>query len=738
MARNYLPLSAPPRKRWLALSTVVILAALALTAGILFAANEPGQPAAVVSQEPPGPAPERIFAQPGDNQEQVSLPPITKEPPTYPNLDSNLNRLAEESESISNPASPDAGPAGQPAEPELVTFYVEPEYVAAVRRYLEDNGIFVRNVGEDYIEAHVPPRLLGAASEQPGVRRVYTVIPPRPAQSRGRVISQGVGIHGADAWHNAGYRGNGVKVGVIDRGFMGFRQLQGSELPGNVTARCYFEDARAPSSSVEDCEVYGPRGTAVAETVVDVAPDVELFIANLVTNGDLRDAADWMAEQGVEVINYSLGAVYDGPGDGTSPFSDSPLRTIDAAVSNGITWVTAAGNNVRYVWYGAFSDPENDDNHNFAPLDHSNTFSLSEGERVVAFMRWDDSWGQADCDLDLLLSRTVADQEMIAVADEVEQDGSEGSYPFAFIATDEATATQAGVYNLFILKHKCADDPEWIQLTIWDPGPLEHYSPGHHIGNPEESKNSGALAVGAAHWGNPGSIASYSSRGPTTDNRIKPDITGISCGSSTVYDLHIRPEDGTQCWFGGTSQAAPHVAGLAALVKQRFPHYSPERTVKYLLDNAAERGPAGADNTWGHGLATLPDPSIEPVEPALEPTGNIAVRDGAVSGEVIVSWDAVPEATHYRIGYVNMETDYVIAKARPTGEWIEAFIYVDVNAVNFPPVNGRVEYTVPRLASGVRHAFTVLTSDDTVNITEYISGKFNWPSNPRWKFHTTR
>ena len=71
------------------------------------------------------------------------------------------------------------------------------------------------------------------------------------------------------------------------------------------------------------------------------------------------------------------------------------------------------------------------------------------------------------------------------------------------------------------------------------------------------------------------------------------------------------------------------------------------------------------------------------------------MRDGTNPGEVIISWDAVPQATYYRIGSVTMVTDYPKAKSRPTGEWIEAFIYVDVNAINFPPVNGRVAYTIP-------------------------------------------
>ena len=118
-------------------------------------------------------------------------------------------------------------------------------------------------------------------------------------------------------------------------------------------------------------------------------------------------------------------------------------------------------------------------------------------------------------------------------------------------------------------------------------------------------------------------------------------------------------------------------------------------------------------------------------------TGNIAVTDGINPGEVVVSWDAVPGATHYRIGYVNMITDYPLAKASVTGDWINAFIYVDENARNVPVANGRAEYTVRRLEQDVRHAFTVLTSSNFVDTgaAGSVSSEFSWPSNPRWKFH---
>ena len=76
----------------------------------------------------------------------------------------------------------------------------------------------------------------------------------------------------------------------------------------------------------------------------------------------------------------------------------------------------------------------------------------------------------------------------------------------------------------------------------------------------------------------------------------------------------------------------------------------------------------------------------------VPPVTNIELASGPNSGEVIISWDAVPQATHYRIGYVNMEVDYHLAKASCTEEWIEAFVYVDVDARNIPVKNGRAEY----------------------------------------------
>ena len=164
---------------------------------------------------------------------------------------------------------------------------------------------------------------------------------------------------------------------------------------------------------------------------------------------------------------------------------------------------------------------------------------------------------------------------------------------------------------------------------------LEHYSPGHHIGNPAESRNPGMLAVGATHFFDTNSIASYSSRGPTIDGRTKPDITGVACAQTSVWPDVVLPDGRIACGFIGTSQAAPHVAGLAALVQQRFPDYTPVQLTDYLRRHSAERGAAGADNTWGHGLATLPDPSA-----SFAPTTVGMIADVTLSVDEMSTMDA--------------------------------------------------------------------------------------------------
>src|SRR4029079_177353 len=90
------------------------------------------------------------------------------------------------------------------------------------------------------------------------------------------------------------------------------------------------------------------------------------------------------------------------------------------------------------------------------------------------------------------------------------------------------------------------------------------------VGSPSTAKN--GVSVGATLRGTSAeSMASFSSCGPTTDGRIKPEITVpgssiVSAGndfSSTTNNCNTRT-------MSGTSMASPGAAGLTALIRQYY------------------------------------------------------------------------------------------------------------------------------------------------------------------------
>ena len=227
-------------------------------------------------------------------------------------------------------------------------------------------------------------------------------------------------------------------------------------------------------------------------------------------------------------------------------------------------------------------------------------------------LRWDDDWGGADTDLDIyLFDRSTGETLDIPrgwgyVGSIAPQSGASDDYPFEFFFLRAPfDSSDVGV----VIVHDSGPVPDWVQLELWSgPGGLEYSNDGS-IGTPAESANPGLLAVGAAPFYDVNTIEPFSSRGPTPDGRVKPDIVGIDCAASVSYEFFNRRDNGRGCWFPGTSQASPHVAGMAALVRQRFPDLTAEETAAYLKDNAEPRG-AVPNNTWGYGLARLPATAV--------------------------------------------------------------------------------------------------------------------------------
>ena len=408
-----------------------------------------------------------------------------------------------------------------------------------------------------------------------------------------------------------------------------------------MEARCYT-DIGVHTSNLSDCDNAdaSEHGAAVTEALFDIAPEATYYIAKPISFGDLQTAVQWMIDNDVDVINQSTSWGWDGPGDGTSPFSDSPLRAVDTAVSGGITWVNSAGNGNQHSWFGPFEDTDGDGDHNFGVGVDCNTIDLKAGEVVTLVLRWNDNWLGASRDLDLYLIPPDANGRYFfrnAVSSENEQSGRFGDYPFELITTVARNDMTACI----VISQYRGAPPAWMQLLSRGFQDLEFHTLGGGIGSPAESANPGLLAVGAAPWSITSSIEPYSDQGPAPDGRIKPDIVGADAGQSVT----LRSSNNPNGYFFGTSQASPHVAGLAALVKQRFPDYTPQQVTQYLKNNAESRG-AVPNNTWGYGFAKLP--ASDAATPTPEPTATSIPTPGATpepTATSIPTPGATPEPT---------------------------------------------------------------------------------------------
>ncbi|MBP8110333.1 MAG: S8 family serine peptidase [Caldilineaceae bacterium] len=145
------------------------------------------------------------------------------------------------------------------------------------------------------------------------------------------------------------------------------------------------------------------------------------------------------------------------------------------------------------------------------------------------------------------------------------------------------------------------------------------------------------ITVGASDDGD--RMASFSSRGPTADGRVKPDITApgvkISAARATGTSMG-QAVDEHYTTAQGTSMATPHVAGLCALLLHQEPGLLPADVKNRLKSTAKNLGVGANDQGSGRvdALAAVaagnstppppppaPDPTPDPVpDPVPDPT----------------------------------------------------------------------------------------------------------------------
>ncbi len=108
-----------------------------------------------------------------------------------------------------------------------------------------------------------------------------------------------------------------------------------------------------------------------------------------------------------------------------------------------------------------------------------------------------------------------------------------------------------------------------------------------------------------------GDLAYFSSRGPTKDGRIKPEVVGpgraiAAARSSGLTSSAIDPDD-DHTVFSGTSMSTPHVTGLVALILHKNPTLTPVQIRSLLMSTARQDSFTGildkakGSTAWGFG-----------------------------------------------------------------------------------------------------------------------------------------
>ncbi|MCY4603999.1 MAG: S8 family serine peptidase [Gemmatimonadetes bacterium] len=486
-------------------------------------------------------------------------------------------------------------------------------------------GVEILAQSKSLMRVSVPTASLRAVSELPSVAFVRRPRRPHAQQT----YSEGLALIHARENHAAGAKGQGVKVAIIDGGFKGADKLH-----EDIPVRRWYRDYTGEG-------IYAgvdAHGTACAEIIHDVAPEAELYLYKVADEVDLENAKDRCIQNGVAIVNYSATWVNEGFGDGRGIICD----IVNDAADNGILWVNAVGNYAQKHYMGFWHDSDADNRHDFAAGDDMVNFvdEIGIADVINVTLTWDD-WPITTADYDLYLYYQDAFGNIEEVSKSTDVQG-EGGAPVEFI---EYFAGRAGTYGISVVRVGEAE-PKKLRVWSWHHD-IEYPVPASSLGIPSDAR--GSLSVGAIHrdqW-DLGTVASYSSRGPTADGRIKPDLVAPSGVTTASY--------GVDRLFGGTSAATPHVAGAAALLKSANPSLSRDDLWQALVEATVDVGAPGKDDSTGYGklVLSVPAPQIASVSPSRVQYGQTTTivgegfGDTKGTGKVVFFADKEPSDSDY-------------------------------------------------------------------------------------------
>jgi len=371
-----------------------------------------------------------------------------------------------------------------------------------------------------------------------------------------------------------------------------------------------------------------------ATTVVSAALLAALVLATAPTFG--QDGEDRIAEQ--DGTAYVPGEVVVAEEAGYA------VRKVRAETLNGIKEeaeeieeendVLAAGPNYAYEPSFASNDPFFDQQYDLFRIRAHGAWEHSRG-RTVSIGFVDTGYSRAHPDLD---AKVQGEYDFVEEDLEAQDFGYHGTAVVGVAAAETNNAegiASVGFHAGFLMAKGCAD----VCLSS-DSAPAVDWLVGQGVeiinlsfGAEQEPPGDPVLGLAVQRAQEAGAlvIAAAGNAGTNTDSfypAAYPDVLGVSAtdqvnapapfsNSGPVVDVAAPgvdiistynadyPENTTAALyasFSGTSLSAPHVAGVAALVKAEHPGFKAKKLASRIRKSATDLGMRGRDDAYGSGL----------------------------------------------------------------------------------------------------------------------------------------
>ena len=537
---------------------------------------------------------------------------------------------------------------------------------------------------------------VAAARRAAALGSVRAVVPVAGGGTdRGSVQSEGDAAHRgpqARAFDPTGrLDGRFVQVGVISDSFdrLGgyFDDVSSSDLPDLV--RVLKEGG---PGSVDE-------GRAMMQIIADAAPGIsedEFFFAAGLGSGPVgkAESINQLTFTGVDIVADDIFYL-------TEPFFQDGVvaQAVDNARANGIAYFASAGNRARQSWEGTFTPSGLQ--HDFGGGDTRQTVTtVPNGRFLDVALHWDEPVGGATTDIDVSL---VDDATGTVLAQDLTDNRITG-LPSAFVSWANTTGAAVTV-GVRIDRFSGTRAPflKYIARGNFGTFSIAEHDTASDAVNPDAASAAGAITVAAVAHNEPGldDPEVYSSRGPVTrlfnrdgvrfatpQVRQKPQVAGADLVTTTVPGF--MP-------FGGTSAAAPSVAGVAALLKNAKPTMSVGELALVLQNpaNAIDCTAAGRpDADCGAGFV-LADRAMEQARPAVASLSPAAGATGVRPDANVVTGFTVPMDKPVTEGAFTL-------RRTSTGATVAGSLVWFGDALVFDPSTN--------LAGGVQYTATVTTA----------------------------